>query len=128
MLREVSRGSSLLWCNSRTFANRIKDGKYQLDGKTFQLETNEPPTLQHLHGGSKGGFDKYVWHHSVEQTDNGVFVHFSRISPDGESGYGGTLTVTHTIGLDEDNQVHYNLRPRQTSQRLSTLLTIATTT
>lgn len=91
------------------FANRIKDGKYQLDGKTFQLETNEPPTVQHLHGGSKG-FDKYVWHHSVEQTDNGVFVHFSRISPDGESGYGGTLTVTHTIGLDEDNQVHYNFK------------------
>lgn len=91
------------------YANRIKDGKYSLDGQSFQLETNEPPTTQHLHGGSKG-FDKYVWSHSVEETATGIFIHFHRVSPDGESGYGGTLNVVHTIGLDEDNQLHYNFK------------------
>lgn len=91
------------------FANRIKDGKYSLDGIEYQLETNEPPTVQHLHGGSKG-FDKYVWDYSVEETKSGIFVHFSRVSPDGESGYGGNLQVVHTIGLDEDNQLHFNFR------------------
>ncbi|MGR5361449.1 aldose epimerase family protein [Vibrio mediterranei] len=89
------------------FANRIRDGRYQLDGQVFQLETNELPTGQHLHGGSKG-FDKYVWNYSIEEQSEAIFVHFSRFSPDGESGFGGNLVVTHSIGLDEQNQVHYN--------------------
>ncbi|WP_413701882.1 aldose epimerase family protein [Psychromonas sp. KJ10-10] len=91
------------------YANRIKDGKYVLDGQTFQLETNEAPTGQHLHGGCKG-FDKYVWDHAIEETATGIFIHFSRVSPDGESGYGGTVNVVNTIGLDEHNQVHFNFR------------------
>lgn len=90
-------------------ANRIKDGQYSLDGEYFQLETNELPTGQHIHGGSKG-FDKYVWDYAVEETETGIFVHFNRVSPDGESGYGGTLNVVHTVGLDENNQLHYNFR------------------
>lgn len=89
------------------FANRIRDGRYQLDGQVFQLETNELPMGQHLHGGSKG-FDKYVWNYTLEEQSEAIFVHFSRISPDGESGFGGNLVVTHSIGLDEQNQVHYN--------------------
>jgi aldose 1-epimerase len=91
------------------FANRIRDGRYQLDGEIFQLETNELPTGQHLHGGSKG-FDKHVWNYAVEEQGEAIYLHLSRISPDGESGYGGTMNVTHTIGLDEHNQVHYNFK------------------
>lgn len=91
------------------FANRIKDGRFELDGQIFQLETNEPPTVQHLHGGSRG-FDKYVWNFDIEEQTDAVYIHLSRVSPDGESGYGGNLSVTHTIGLDEKNQVHYNFR------------------
>jgi len=90
-------------------ANRIKDGKYFLDGKLFQLETNELPTGQHIHGGSKG-FDKYVWDYAIEEKETGIFVHLSRVSPDGESGYGGTMGVVHTVGLDEDNQLHFNFK------------------
>lgn len=91
------------------YANRIENGQYQLDGEKFQLETNELPTSQHIHGGSKG-FDKYVWDFTVEESKEYIYIHFSRISPDGEEGYGGTLHVVHTIGLDEMNQVHYNFR------------------
>lgn len=91
------------------YANRIKDGQYQLDDQRFQLETNELATAQHLHGGSKG-FDKYVWDFAVEEQSEAIFLHFSRLSPDGESGYGGNLQVTHSIGLDELNQVHYNFK------------------
>lgn len=54
------------------------------------------------------GFDKYVWAYSVEQRSDAIFVHFSRVSPDGESGYGGNLQVVHTVGLDEHNQLHFN--------------------
>lgn len=91
------------------YANRIEKGCYQLDGETFQLEMNEVATMQHLHGGAKG-FDKYVWDFAIEEQDEAIYLHLSRISPDGESGYGGTLQVMHTIGLDEMNQVHYNFK------------------
>jgi len=91
------------------FANRIKDGRFSLDGTAYQLETNEPPTVQHLHGGSKG-FDKFIWGYDIGSGDHGVMVHLHRISTDGESGYPGNLAVTHSIGLDEDNQLHYDFR------------------
>ncbi len=102
-------GSPFFGAIAGRYANRIKDGLYHLDGKKFQLETNEPATAQHLHGGSKG-FDKYVWNYSVEEKESAIFIHFSRISIDGESGYGGTLSVVHSIGLDSRNQVHYNFK------------------
>ncbi len=91
------------------YANRIKDGCYAIDGQVFQLERNELATQQHLHGGRQG-FDKYVWDFAVETQDDAIYIHFGRISPNGESGYGGTLHVRHTIGLDERNQVHFNFQ------------------
>ncbi|MEL7291561.1 MAG: aldose epimerase family protein [Pseudomonadota bacterium] len=91
------------------YANRIENGRYSLDGEQFVLENNELPTGQHLHGGSKG-FDKYVWDFAIEAKQDAIFIHFSRMSPDGESGYGGSLQVTHTVGLDKNNQVHYNFK------------------
>lgn len=108
-LERYLQGSPFFGAIAGRYANRIKDGKYRLDSQDFQLETNEPPTVQHLHGGTKG-FDKYVWDYALEQTETAVFIHFNRVSPDGESGYGGTLNVMHSIGLDEGNQVHYNFR------------------
>lgn len=91
------------------YANRIENGCYTLDGQSFELETNELPTGQHLHGGSKG-FDKFVWDFAIEEKQDAIFIHFSRLSTDGESGYGGNLVVTHTVGLDENNQVHFNFK------------------
>ena len=91
------------------FANRILDGKFSLDGVTYQLETNEPPTGQHLHGGAKG-FDKYVWGYDLEERADAVLVHFHRVSPDGESGYPGTLVVSHTIGLNETNELSFDFK------------------
>jgi aldose 1-epimerase len=108
-LERYLKGSPFFGAIAGRYANRIKDGKYSLDGQDFQLETNESPTVQHLHGGTKG-FDKYVWDHAVDQTKTAVFIHFNRVSPAGESGYGGTLNVMHSIGLDENNQLHYNFK------------------
>lgn len=89
------------------YANRIKDGRFALDGKDYQLATNEAGTGQHLHGGLQG-FDKHVWGYDIEERDHIVRLHLHRVSPDGEEGYPGTLSVTHTIALDNDNQVHFN--------------------
>lgn len=91
------------------FANRIREGRFVLDGKIHRLECNEVATGQHLHGGSKG-FDKAVWGFDVEDAGNAVWVHFHHTSPNGDSGYPGRLDVVHGIGLDEDCRLHLDFR------------------
>ncbi|NOW48169.1 aldose 1-epimerase [Novosphingobium sp. SG751A] len=80
------------------FANRIADGRFVLDGKTYQLPQNN--NGQTLHGGGRG-FDKVLW--KVESVTSGpvaklVLIH---TSPDGDSGYPGTLKARVTYSLDE---------------------------
>ena len=75
------------------FANRIKNACFELNGKTYHLFPNDG--MHHLHGG-KRGFSKYVW----EARQEGNAVLFSRISPDGEEGYPGNLSVRVTIGWE----------------------------
>jgi aldose 1-epimerase len=88
------------------FGNRIKDGKFSLDGKDYKLATNNDPggIPCHLHGGLKG-FDKVVWS-GKPIADNGV--EFTYISKDGEEGYPGNLTVKATYSLGEDNVLHWD--------------------
>jgi aldose 1-epimerase len=82
-------------------ANRIANGRFTLDGVTYQLSTNAGH--DHLHGGVRG-FQRAVW--SAEPftrgSDAGVVLRY--LSPDGEEGYPGTVPVrvTYTLtGRDE---------------------------
>jgi aldose 1-epimerase len=77
--------------------NRIGYGKFTLDGKEYQLATNDGK--QHLHGGVEG-FDKKIW--TVEESSASKIV-FSYVSPDGEEGYPGQLTTHCTYTLTDDN-------------------------
>ncbi len=89
-------------------ANRIAKGKFTLDGTAYTVATNNYPN--HLHGGIKG-FDKVVW--TAERpmsTQKGVSVKFSYISPDREEGYPGTLSVTVTYTLTNDNELRLDYR------------------
>lgn len=88
------------------FANRIAGSSFELDGISYSLAANEAPTT-HLHGGNKG-FDKCVWGYNIEEKEDEIWVHLHRVSPDGEEGYPGNLSVTHSIGLDNNNQIHFN--------------------
>lgn len=85
------------------FGNRIKDGKFTLDGKEYKLATNNDPggIPCHLHGGLKG-FDKVVW--SGKPTANNG-VEFSYTSKDGEEGYPGNLAVKVTYTLTDKNEL-----------------------
>jgi aldose 1-epimerase len=76
-------------------ANRIAGGRFTLDGRTYQVPVNNGPNS--LHGGTQG-FDKAVWE-VVGLTEAGVTLR--HVSPDGDMGYPGTLTVTATYRLDE---------------------------
>lgn len=80
------------------YANRIANGRFVLDGKTYQLPQNDHG--QSLHGGDKG-FDKLPWQVVSVQSGPVAKLVLSHVSPDGDSGYPGTLKATVTYTLDE---------------------------
>jgi len=82
------------------YANRIAGGRFVLDGKTYQLPTNDGPNS--LHGGVKG-FDKRVWTAETLETPHGEAVRLTYVSADGEEGYPGQLTVHATYRLGDDD-------------------------
>lgn len=88
------------------FGNRIANGRFTLDGKTYTLATNDHPggTSCALHGGVKG-FDKRVWKAEPVTRKNDQGVKLSLHSPDGEEGYPGNLDVTVTYWLTANNEL-----------------------
>ncbi|VAH28279.1 unnamed protein product [Triticum turgidum subsp. durum] len=79
-------------------ANRIKNGKFDLNGVEYSLPINNGPNS--LHGGLKG-FDKVVW--GVVERKDGEYpsITFQYESKDGEEGYPGDVTVRATYSLPE---------------------------
>lgn len=82
------------------FGNRIAKGIFTLDGATYKLYTNNGNN--HLHGG-KIGFSHKVWTSESYMCDDSVSLVLSLVSPDGEEGYPGELTVKVTYTLDSDS-------------------------
>jgi aldose 1-epimerase len=80
--------------------NRIARGRFELDGKTYSLAINNGPN--HLHGGLNG-FDKVLWRGEIRDTTDGPSVTFEYLSPDGEEGYPGNLSVTVTYTLTDND-------------------------
>lgn len=81
------------------YANRIAGGRFNLDGKTYQLTQNDKANS--LHGG-RLGFDKHVWQIvDVSQSGGVAKVALRLVSPAGDQGYPGTLTATTTYSLDD---------------------------
>lgn len=84
------------------FGNRIARGKFTLDGKTYELATNNGNN--HLHGGLVG-FDKVVWDATPFETANSVGVTLKYLSVDGDQGYPGNLDVTVVYELTNTNEI-----------------------
>lgn len=82
------------------YGNRIAAGKFTLEGKTYQLETNDGPN--HLHGGNKG-FDKVLWKVEPTAGKDAASLKLTYTSPDGEGGYPGNLETTVIYTLTSDN-------------------------
>lgn len=82
------------------FANRIAKGRFSLDGHTYTLALNNGPN--HLHGGTNG-FDRAVWQARTETRPDSVLLLLSHVSPDGDEGYPGELTVQVTYTLYTNN-------------------------
>ena len=95
-------------CVVGRYANRISNGAFMLDGKRYQLGTNNPPN--HLHGGWQGLSHK-IWklETTIEKEDECGVV-FSYTSPDGEEGYPGNLQVRVQYVLDNHNRLTINYK------------------
>ncbi|HEX5668515.1 MAG TPA: aldose epimerase family protein [Chitinophagaceae bacterium] len=96
-------GRAYFGCVAGRYANRIANGQFRLDGKTYDLAKNNGPNS--LRGGIRG-FDKVVW--AAKQDDGGLTLTYT--SKDGEEGYPGNLTVTVRYSLKNDNslQIDYS--------------------
>ena len=93
------KDTSFLGATVGRYANRIAAGKFTLDGKSYQLDRNNGPN--HLHGGAEG-FYKKLWRAEPVKGDP-AGVKLTYVSPDGEGGYPGTVTLTVTYTLTADN-------------------------
>ena len=90
------------------YANRIAKGHFTLDGHAYSVPVNNG--VNSLHGGTKG-FDKVLWSIGEVTHDAGkASVTLSYVSPDGDMGYPGKLTVTATYTLDEENHLSIDYR------------------
>jgi aldose 1-epimerase len=80
------------------YANRIKNGVFQMDGSTYNLEKNNGD--HHLHGGSEGFFNKVFSVPSYPTEKDGVVsITLTYVSPALAAGYPGTLTTSVTYSL-----------------------------
>lgn len=94
-VQEYEENDGYLGATIGRVGNRIRKGKFTLNGENYTLAVNNGPN--HLHGGLKG-FDKAVW--KADEKENGIV--FSHFSPDGDEGYPGNLSVTVTVTLEEN--------------------------
>ncbi len=92
-------GSNDLFCGPVVgrYGNRIGKGQFTLGDTLYQLDVNEGENT--LHGGSKG-FYNCVW--DVKEAD-GERITLSYLSPDGEQGFPGNLSIEVTYAVTPDN-------------------------
>jgi aldose 1-epimerase len=89
------------------YGNRIKAGRFSLDGRPYQLSLNERG--HHAHGGRKG-LDKQIW--KAEPAADGSRLIFTHRSPDGDEGYPGTLDVRVAFELTDANELRIEMSAR----------------
>ncbi|MGM0341455.1 aldose epimerase family protein [Enterococcus sp. AZ007] len=82
-------------------AGRIENGRFTLDDQEYQVAV-DPATGHSLHGG-KPGFEAKKWDYTIENGDDEASIIFTTVSPDGEHGFPGNLTVEVRHTLTDEN-------------------------
>ncbi|MHB8578745.1 MAG: aldose epimerase family protein [Ignavibacteriaceae bacterium] len=100
-------GTAYLGATAGRYANRIADAKFTLDGKTYLLSANEGKNQ--LHGG-KIGFSKDLWESDAFESKLGPAVKLTLVSPDGDQGYPGTVTLQVTYTLTNSNELRIDYK------------------
>lgn len=83
-------------------SNRIKDAKFEINGVVYELEKNDGEN--NLHGAAKG-FHKFMYETIISENADSISLHFSRVSPDMEAGFPGTLNTSVTYTLTDENEI-----------------------
>ncbi len=80
------------------YANRIKNGKFILNGTEYQLKQNDGPNC--LHGGGTTGWMNQVY--DAEQVGDSI-LKLTIVAADGENGFPGKVMATTTYKVTYDN-------------------------
>lgn len=95
---EYEANPPYLGCTTGRVANRISNAQFDLDGVTYELAKNFGK--HHLHGGLVG-LHKRLWNGEPITHKEGQGVRYTYVSPDGEEGYPGNLSIAVTYVLTE---------------------------
>ena len=89
------------------FANRIAGGGFVLDGRRYPLSPD--PKAIVIHGGTPG-FGERVWRGEPCRPRGCSAVTLRYVSPDGENGFPGRLSVAVTYTLTTDDAIRIDYR------------------
>lgn len=105
-LRDYENKSPYFGALIGRYGNRIKEGKFSLDGVEYNLAKNNGEN--HLHGGVEG-FDKVIWDVEEEVDESSASLILRYKSIDKEEGYPGNLDikVTYTLTNEDELKVRY---------------------
>jgi aldose 1-epimerase len=98
-LQGYENGKSYFGATVGRYANRIGGGKFSIDGKEYTLPKNDGNNT--LHGGIVG-FNKKIWKAREIASDDAAALELSYLSPDGEEGFPGNLSVKVVFTLPAD--------------------------
>lgn len=101
----LSKENPFFGCITGRYANRIANGKFQIDGKSYQLPVNNNGNT--LHGGING-FNRKFW--KGERLPGDSSVQFTYLSKDGEEGFPGNCSsaVTYTLTPNNELKIEYS--------------------
>ncbi len=118
-IEETLAGDAYFGAICGRYANRIVKGQFEINGESFQLDTNNG--ANHLHGGVDG-FNNRVW--DVEPVKIRRFVQaykLSLVSPDGDQNYPGELSVSVIYGITEENEFAIEYSAKSTKDTIINL-------
>jgi aldose 1-epimerase len=99
-LNQYPKGNLYFGAMIGRYGNRIARGKFSLNGKDYQLATNNG--VNALHGGP-GGFHNVYW--KIAPSPDKSSLRMTYHSKNGEEGYPGNLDVSITYTLTDKNEV-----------------------
>ena len=95
---------------TRAAAGPLPQQRLSLDGRPVVLQANDGPNA--LHGGGTAGFESVDWHADAPKGGRRDQVTFTHVSPDGDQGFPGRLTVSVRYRLNPDNSLRIDYTAR----------------
>lgn len=102
-IEEWIKGMSYYGATCGRFANRIKDGKFSINGVEYQLPINNEPNS--LHGGPEGFSNQPFEAKEVITKEGRQYVEMSHLSKDGEQGYPGNMIFKVVFTLTDEDEL-----------------------